>query len=328
MPPRCDHRGGSFFSRNKMIEARDLSKRYADVWAVKGISFSVEKGEIVGFLGPNGAGKSTTMKILTCFIPPTGGSATIAGHSIFDEPIEVKRAIGYMPENVPLYPEMRVYEYLHFRGRIKGLARGERKKRVEYVGERCGITEVKRKPISHLSKGYRQRVGLADALLHDPPILILDEPTIGLDPNQIREVRQLVKELGQEHTVILSTHILPEVEMVCERFIIIHEGRIVAGDTIENLRRRSRIRIVFASVEDGRKLEEELRKVRGVKGVTREGTRFLIDASRDSDVEKELFSFACNKGLIMTELRRDTETLENVFVRATMGEEGEKQYRN
>ncbi|MDB4672849.1 ABC transporter ATP-binding protein, partial [Akkermansiaceae bacterium] len=218
-----------------MIEISNLSKSYGRHKAVDQISFEVTRGEIVGFLGPNGAGKSTTLKMLTGFLPPTSGAARIAGKDIFRESLEVRKRIGYMPENVPLYTDMRVKEYLRFRGGLKGLSRSRLRKRLSEVMETCGLTHVRRKMIKTLSKGYRQRVGLADALIHEPDLLILDEPTNGLDPNQIRAIRSLIKNLGEKHTILISTHILSEVEMTCNKVVIIDEGKIKAADTPENL---------------------------------------------------------------------------------------------
>src|SRR5215471_19722178 len=218
-----------------MIEVAHLTKRYAGRTAVSDISFTVGRGEIVGLLGPNGAGKSTTMRILSCYLPATSGTVRVAGLDVFNQSAEVRRRIGYMPENNPLHVEMRVREYLKFRGRLKGLGRRESRQRVDVVMEQCGLTDVSRRIIAHLSKGYRQRVGLADALVHEPELIILDEPTIGLDPNQIRAVRQLIKGLANTHTVLISTHILPEAEMTCNRMVIMYEGKILAADTPENL---------------------------------------------------------------------------------------------
>src|ERR1700704_4801980 len=220
-----------------MIEVSNLTKRYAGHTAVSDISFTVGRGEIVGLLGSNGAGKSTTMRILSCFLPATSGTARIAGFDVFTQANEVRRRIGYMPENNPLHPEMRVREYLKFRARLKGLGWKKSRQRVDAVLEQCGLTEVRRRIIGHLSKGFRQRVGLADALVHEPELLILDEPTIGLDPHQIRSVRQLIKSLATSHTVLISTHILPEAEMTCNRLVIMYEGTILAADTTENLQR-------------------------------------------------------------------------------------------
>src|SRR5689334_2149019 len=218
-----------------MIEVENLTKRYAGRTAVSGISFTVNRGEIVGLLGPNGAGKSTTMRILSCFLPATSGTVRVGGRDVFHDSTEVRRRIGYMPENNPLHGEMRVREYLKFRARLKGLGRQRSRERVDVVMEQCGLTDVSKRIIGQLSKGYKQRVGLADALVHEPDLIILDEPTAGLDPNQIRSVRQLIKDLAGKHTVLLSTHILPEVEMTCNRVLILHEGRVLADDTPRNL---------------------------------------------------------------------------------------------
>jgi len=214
-----------------MIEVENLTKRYGDFTAVKGVTFSVAEGEVVGFLGPNAAGKTTTMRILTCFMPATDGAARVAGYEVFDNPMEVRKRIGYMPENVPLYIEMTVRSYLNFMAKIKGVSRKERQERIDLVIGACGLDNFRNRIIGKLSKGYRQRVGLAQAMIHNPQVLILDEPTIGLDPRQIIEIRNLIKGLGGEHTVILSTHILPEASMICNRIIVINEGRI-AGEII------------------------------------------------------------------------------------------------
>src|SRR5205823_5517237 len=222
-------------SEGLMIEVANLTKRYSGHTAVSDVSFTVNRGEIVGLLGPNGAGKSTTMRILSCFLPASSGTVRIAGLDISYQSVEVRRRIGYMPENNPLHTEMRVREYLKFRARLKGLSRTRSRERVDVVMEQCGLTDVSRRIIAHLSKGYRQRVGLADALVHEPELLILDEPTIGLDPNQIRSVRQLIKSLAGAHTVLISTHILPEAEMTCHRVFIMYAGKILAADTPENL---------------------------------------------------------------------------------------------
>src|SRR2546425_4776819 len=219
-----------------MISVEALTKKFADAEAVSAVSFRVERGEILGFLGPNGAGKTTTMRMLTCYVPPTSGTAKVGGCDIYEQPFEVRRQIGYLPENAPLYGEMRVEEYLRFRARLKGVPRSRLASRLDDVTGRCGIADVRARVIDHLSKGYRQRVGLAETLLHEPPILILDEPTVGLDPSQIQKVRQLILDLGREHTIILSSHILPEVEQVCRRVVIFNRGKIVAQDHPEALR--------------------------------------------------------------------------------------------
>src|SRR5580765_6952928 len=218
-----------------MIEVANLTKRYAGRTALSNISFTVNRGEIVGLLGPNGAGKSTTMRILSCFLPATSGTVRVGGRDVFHDSTEVRRRIGYMPENNPLHLEMRVQEYLKFRARLKGMSRARTRERVDAVMQQCSLTDVNKRIIGHLSKGYRQRVGLADALVHEPELIILDEPTIGLDPSQIHAVRQLIKDLGKNHTVLISTHNLPEAEMSCNRVLILYEGKILAADTPENL---------------------------------------------------------------------------------------------
>jgi len=225
-------------SSETMIEVKDLVKRYGSVLALDGVSFKVRGGEVLGFLGPNGAGKTTTMKILTCFIAPTSGQVSVAGHDIFGEPLEVRRRVGYLPENAPLYPDMRVVEYLDFVGEVRSMARKERASAMDRVIAECGLTEVVDREIRNLSKGYRQRAGLAQAMMHDPQILILDEPTSGLDPNQIAEIRDLIRKMGRERTVILSTHHLAEVEATADRVLIVHHGKLVADGTPRELERQ------------------------------------------------------------------------------------------
>ncbi len=254
----------------EMIKVENLTKRYAGQPAIQDLNFEVGKGEIMGFLGPNGAGKSTTMRILSSFMPPTSGRATVAGFDIFDQSLQARAHLGYMPENVPLYNDMRVTEYLNYRAALKSVPHRRIAERVGDVKELCGLKDVEKKLIGALSKGYRQRVGLADALVHEPDLLILDEPTSGLDPNQIRQVRDLIKNLGKQHTILLSTHILPEVEMTCSRVIIIHKGRIEACDTPENLlgqiRTAGGVRLeAKVGKDDG---VEELKKIAGVRDVT------------------------------------------------------------
>ncbi len=240
-----------------MIVVENLVKYYGEYQAVRGVSFQVPKGQVVGFLGPNGAGKSTTMRILAGYLTATSGRARIDGKDVFWDPIAARRSIGYMPENCPLYPEMRVEEYLKFRAGLKGLGWSARRKRIDYVLQRCWLKDVRRQLVGTLSKGYRQRVGLADALLADPPVLILDEPTAGLDPTQIRETRKLIRELGQEHTMLLSTHILSEVEMACDSAIIIYQGAVVANGTLADLRQR----------HGNRSLEEVFIHLTGQEGI-------------------------------------------------------------
>src|SRR4051794_12746749 len=275
----------------RVISVNNLTKAYGSVLAVDRISFEVAKGQIVGFLGPNGAGKSTTIKMLTCYLPPTSGGATVNGHDIFHQSIAVRESIGYLPENVPLYTEMKVEEYLDFRGRLRKMDRAVRRKRIDYVVERCWLKGVQKRTIGHLSKGFRQRVGLADALLHNPPVLILDEPTVGLDPTQIRETRKLVTDLGGDHTILLSTHILPEVEQVCDRAIVIAGGRIVAQGSPEELRasRRMQARVLVECRGPAREVETALSRVAGVNrveildGESRTDNKYITAALRADD---------------------------------------------
>jgi len=310
-----------------MVQADRLRKQYGPNLALDDVTFEVERGDIVGFLGPNGAGKTTTMRILSGFLPASSGTAAVAGYDVARDSIEVRRRIGYLPEGVPLYPEMRAEEYLAFRARIKGLARRERRRSIASVISRCGLDAVRRKLIGSLSKGYRQRVGIADALVSDPPVLILDEPTIGLDPNQIREVRELIRELGGDHTVILSTHILPEVEAVCRRVLIIHRGRMVFGDTLEGIQAHgaggTRITIE-ARLPDGAR-PGAIQDVPGVEDLSVEEdggvTRLTVHVTPEPDIRGDLFRRAADLGWTILELRRIKPSLEDVFVRHTTGED-------
>lgn len=311
-----------------IIRVENLTKKYAGVTALHGINFEVSKGEIVGFLGPNGAGKSTTMRILAGFLPATSGSASVAGFDIYKDSLKAKERIGYMPENVPLYPDMRVTEYLNYRAILKGVKGRRLKERVEDVKELCGLTDVHRKLIGALSKGYRQRVGLADALLHEPDLLILDEPTIGLDPNQIRQVRELIKNLGRHHTILLSTHILSEVEMTCSRVIIINKGKIEASDTPQNLRtnlgKKGAIRL-DARVKDAELARKALLAIEGISEVTSESqgewVRFAIASPPDSDPRERIFELAKRENWGVRELMRRRVSLEDVFAEITHREE-------
>jgi ABC-2 type transport system ATP-binding protein len=309
-----------------VISVSQLTKVYGNTLAVDRISFDVPKGQIVGFLGPNGAGKSTTIRMLTCYMPPTSGGASVNGFDIFKQSVRVRESIGYLPENVPLYLEMRAEEYLDFRGRLRKMPRAERRKRIEYALEKTWLTNVRRKVIGHLSKGYRQRVGLADALLHNPPVLILDEPTVGLDPTQIRESRKLIKDLGGDHTVMLSTHILPEVEAVCDRAIIIAGGRIVAQGSPDELRasRRMQARVLVEARAPAREIETALSHVSGVSRVevlpSTNGDHYTTvavrpDASRD--VREEVARTVIGKGWPLREIRLEHATLEEFFIQVT-----------
>jgi ABC-2 type transport system ATP-binding protein len=307
-----------------MIEVSELTKRFARHEAVRGITFSVGKGEIVGFLGPNGAGKTTTLRMLTGYLPPTSGTARVAGYDIFRQSLDARRRIGYMPENVPLYEEMRVREYLKFRAQIKGLAGSEARRRVGEVIETCGLTGVRRKMIKTLSKGYRQRVGLADALVHDPELLILDEPTNGLDPNQIRQIRELIGLLGKSHTVLVSTHILSEVEMTCNRVVIIDNGKIKAADTPANLigQMRAAGRVQVELQADPEVAGAALTRLEHVKKVSPElqedgWTRFTVWVDSGTDTRERIFNLAAQYGWPLRSLFRHVATLEDVFVELT-----------
>ena len=314
-----------------MIEVTDLTKRYAGRTAVAGISFGVARGEIVGLLGPNGAGKSTTMRILSCFLPATSGTVRVAGYDVFHDSEEVRRRIGFMPENNPLYPEMRVREYLKFRARLKGLGWSRSRERVDTVMEQCGLTDVRRRIIGQLSKGYRQRVGLADALVHEPELIILDEPTIGLDPNQIRSVRQLIKSLAGKHTILISTHILPEAEMMCSRMLIMFEGKILAADTPENLQRvmagsSQVIAEIAAPAEELRKVWAEIPEIEQFDVSSAEGDfqRCALTPREGCDLRPAIYELARQRGWVLRELTRSRHSLEDIYVQVTKpGEEEE-----
>jgi len=306
-----------------MITVENLSKRYAGGEAVKGISFSVEKGEVVGFLGPNGAGKSTTMRMITGYLPATDGKIEVAGAKLPEQSLLVRQRIGYMPENVPLYPEMRVEEFLDYRGRLKRVPRAEISQRVGLVLDQCGLADVRRKIIGTLSKGYRQRVGLADALIHNPSLLILDEPTAGLDPHQIRSFRELIKELGKDRTILLSTHILSEVEMVCSRAIIINRGRIEASDTLANLEKRVQAGALQIEIrtDPGTALAKlkALPDVSMVTEISRAGdwVSFEVVAVPGKDIRGEVDQLIKKENWPLREFRREKARLEDVFVELT-----------
>lgn len=305
-----------------MIQVENLMKRYAGE-AVRGITFSVEKGEVVGFLGPNGAGKSTTMRMLTGYLPPTDGRIEVAGAKLPKESLLVRQRIGYMPENVPLYPEMRVEEFLEYRGRLKRVSRGEITHRVGLVLDQCGLTDVRGKIIGSLSKGFRQRVGLADALVHNPMLLILDEPTAGLDPHQIRSFRELIKELGKDRTILLSTHILSEVEMVCRRAIIINKGKIEASDTLANLEKRVQAGALQIEVKvDPAVAKEKLAKIAEVSLVTElnragDWVSYEVTAAPGKDIRGEVDGLIKREQWPLREFRREKARLEDVFVELT-----------
>ncbi|HWX23604.1 MAG TPA: ATP-binding cassette domain-containing protein [Vicinamibacteria bacterium] len=307
-----------------MIEVDNLTKRYGRETAVNGISFKVQKGEILGFLGPNGAGKTTTMRILTCFLPPTDGIARVAGFDVFEDPLEVKRRVGYLPETPPLYPDMDVLTFLDFVAKIKGIASTKRKARIDEVVEKCRVGDVGRKLIGKLSKGYRQRVGLAQAIIGSPDVLILDEPTAGLDPKQIIETRELIKSFGGNHTVILSTHILPEVSMTCGRVLIINKGRVVAEDTPENLTHRLRgagtLRLEVRGASGA--IFDALRVVPGVRAIhpraeAHGGQVFEVEVQPGQDIRGDLARSVVQKGFDLLSLQEVGMSLEEIFLHLT-----------
>jgi ABC-2 type transport system ATP-binding protein len=312
-----------------MIKVQGLTKRYARTVAVDNISFEVEKGQIVGFLGPNGAGKTTTMRVLTCFLPPTMGTASVAGFDVLKNPMEVKKRIGYLPESPPLYPEMEVIEYLTFVGKLKGIPSGDLARRLDDVVGRCSLGDVRYKLIDKLSKGYRQRVGIAQAIIHNPDVLILDEPTAGLDPKQIIEIRELLRALSGDHTIILSTHILSEVEHNCERVIIIHEGKLVANDSYTNLTSRPRdSETVALTVEapgshpDAPEVQQRLEQVSGVSRVViKDSTdgRVLVEVEglQGRHIRPDLARAVVNSGWNLSEIRSVGMSLEDVFLELT-----------
>jgi ABC-2 type transport system ATP-binding protein len=315
-----------------MINVKELTKRYARTTAVDQITFEVAKGQIVGFLGPNGAGKTTTMRMLTCFLPPSAGTATVAGFDVLEQSLEVKKRIGYLPETPPLYPEMDTTEYLKFVGRLKGLSGAELEKRVDYACERCAVTDVKHKLLGKLSKGYRQRVGLAQAIIHNPDVLILDEPTAGLDPKQINETRDLIKSLAGSHTIILSTHILPEVEQTCEQVIIINKGKLVATDSVRNLQARARGAESIVLEVAGRNgaleapvVQERLQSVSGVSRVSckqQVDSRaiFEVESNKGKLVRGDLARAVVEAGWDLNELCPAAMSLEEVFLQLTKSE--------
>ena len=312
-----------------MVQVESLTKRYGRHTAVADVSFTVNAGEVVGLLGPNGAGKSTIMRILSCYLSATSGTVRVAGLDVCDRSEEVRRRIGYMPENNPLHHDMRVREYLKFRARLKGLSVAESRRRVDQVTEECGLSEVSLKVIGTLSKGYRQRVGLADALVHEPDLIVLDEPTIGLDPHQIRSVREMIRSFERRRTVLLSSHILPEVEATCTRVLIMYEGRIVAADTAENLRRRASgggavVAEIAATPEELRTCWEEHGGVAVVE-VNPLGDGFVrcvLEVAGGRDLREEVFRAVRDRGWRLRELTQRRQSLEDVFLRVTRRETG------
>ncbi len=307
-----------------MIEVEGLTKVFVDTPVVDDVSFFVPEGQVLGFLGPNGAGKTTAMRMITAFLPPTAGRVVVAGIDLDKDPVDLRRHVGYLAENVPLYPELRVEEYLRFRAAVEEVPGKEVRARVDEVCDRCLIEDVRRQVIGTLSKGYRQRVGLAGALIHKPPVLILDEPTVGLDPNQIIKVRELIVELGQDHTVVLSTHILPEVEQVCERVAIIDRGRIVADGSPDALRAQMvgnpRLNVEIAGANGNGK--DALIALPGVAKVSDKGDgNYLVEHTPESDPREAIFRMAVERGWVLTTLARTRASLEDVFVRLTTRDE-------
>ncbi len=332
-------------SSDVMIEANELTKRYGSLRALDKVSFEVHRGEVVGFLGPNGAGKSTTMRILTCFISASDGGAKVHGFDVFDDPLEVRKRVGYLPQRAPLYGEMNVWEYLSFVADMRGLEPSTFKKRMKGIVEVCGLAQVLGKDIRDLSHGYRQRVGLGQALVHDPPILILDEPTADLDPNEKTEVLRYIKEIGKDRTILLSTHNLSEVETACARAIIVSKGRVVADGPLDEIRSRNdKVRYVVMVHEQrvlegvegyrttGRKapsaqeVQDALAKLPKASGVSELPTddkahRFQFQAPLATDMRGEIYQLMVQKGWVLLELRRDAQTLEDVFKTLTKGDE-------
>ena len=307
-----------------MIEVRELTKSYGPTVAVNKVSFDAHAGEVLGFLGPNGAGKTTTMRILTCYLSADAGNATVAGYNIFEESIEVRKRIGYLPESAPLYTDMGVIEYLNFMTQVRHLPKSERKERIRAVIDICGLEDVIQKDIGELSKGYRQRLGLAQSLIHDPPILILDEPTSGLDPSQIIEIRNLIRDIGQEKLVLFSTHILPEVSATCSRILIINNGEIVANGSPEELASQAKGEdIVHIAIRGSQEaIEAELNALDFVSQWTHVETTddivtYQINAAQDSDAAEALFHVVVKNGWSLTELRQESVDLEDVFLNLT-----------
>lgn len=307
-----------------MIKIENVTKMYGPAVAVDNISFEVAKGEILGFLGPNGAGKTTTMRVITGFFPPTDGNVFVEGYSILTDPLEVKRRIGYVPENPSMYSDMKVRDYLKFIGAIKGIPKGDLEHSIERAVELCALKSVLGKQIGQLSKGFQQRVALGQALINDPPVLVLDEPTSGLDPKQIHEIRQLIKSMAGKRTIILSTHILPEVSMTCSKVVIINEGVIVAVDTTENigrnLERSHQVELTVEGPSD--KIKGSISKIRGVNGVKHSGNQYTVEVEMGTDVRAEIARMIVNEGFGLLELKTRSLSLEDVFLRLVTEEEG------
>lgn len=310
-----------------MIKIEGVTKRYGQTVAVRKISFSVERGEILGFLGPNGAGKTTTMRIITGYFPPTDGNVWVAGLSVLDDPIEVKRQIGYVPETPAMYYDMRTTDYLKFIGAVKGVPRARIKERLERTVERCALTTVVNRRVGELSRGFKQRVALGQALINDPPVLVLDEPTTGLDPKQIYEIRQLIKSMAGERTVILSTHILPEVSMTCSKVVIINEGEIIAVDTTENIGKSlaHTHQIELVARGPSRKIVQAVSTVEGVGRVEQTGETYTVEMEKDKDLRSQIAKRVVEGGFELLELRSRSMSLEDVFLKLVTEEEGGKQ---
>lgn len=310
-----------------MIKIENVTKMYGPKVAVRNVSFEVNKGEILGFLGPNGAGKTTTMRVITGYFPPTDGNAYIAGFSVTDKPLEVKKRIGYVPETPSMYGDMRVTDYIKYVGAIKGVARAELNGNVERVIDRCALKEVYRKRVGELSKGFKQRVALAQALVNDPPVLILDEPTSGLDPKQIHEIRGLIKSMEGDRTIILSTHILPEVSMTCSKVAIINEGSIVAEDSTDNLgsdiSETHQIEIMVDGPEN--EVVQMLTEIDGIGSVSRSGGSYLLDTGKDRDMRAQVAKTVVERGFGLLELKSRSLSLEDVFLKLVTEEEEVRQ---
>lgn len=309
-----------------MIDVKGLTRYYGEKRAISDVTFHVNKGEILGLLGPNAAGKTTTMRILTCYMPPTSGSATIGGFDIFENSMDVRHITGYLPENPPLYTDMRVDDYLDFVAKLKGMEKEKRASEIERVIEKTSLGNVRKRIIGKLSKGFKQRVGLAQSLLNDPEIIILDEPTVGLDPKQIIEIRDLIKNLRGEHTVILSSHILPEIEQTCERVVIINEGRVVAEDTVDNLTSRlrggQRMTLLVEGSEEGvRKSLQPISDIKALKFESQKDGIWQISVESEKDVRKEVAKQIVSANLGLLELSPDRFTLEDIFLQLTTKEE-------
>ncbi|MEO8275346.1 MAG: ABC transporter ATP-binding protein [Thermoanaerobaculia bacterium] len=309
-----------------MIEAQGLTRKFGDFTAVSDVSFALSEGEIVGILGPNGAGKTTTIRMITGFLPPTAGRVTLAGQDLFGDSVAVRRQLGYLPESVALYPEMRVEEYLAYRARLEGLDRTTTRRRLGDVLDRCLLSDVRRQVIGTLSKGYRQRVGLAGAILHDPKVLVLDEPTVGLDPKQIVAIRELIRELGEKHTLLLSTHILPEVELLCGRVLIFDRGRIVAEGSPDQLRERLQGQVAVsvefdsAGAPAGAEMAVALEQIEGIRAVRPDPEhphRFVLEAAQGADPRAAIFRLAVARSWVLVELASERASLEDIFVRLT-----------